>query len=368
MPPARPGFPGLTLGELLMESTAPVVRDPAIDRPAITDPTTAILLRVRQDQSFGLAMVVVLLAFVFSSAFVLAWSGASVLFALHLAVMLGVLGLVASRQYLWGRWLRSARGPRLLHAAPWRPVPARVVRRRSPGWASVVALGEGATSTAVRVTALNEAHHAVIARTGRAWVVGPDETGWAALRVDGTHEALPAWALAAVPPGTAKAPAADPAVLTARTLSVNTVSVVALFLLGLAITVGAWLVVGMRPSTMLVSVASWLLCVGLALGLTVWHARVNLRLPALVGAAEWTRVELSLAPWKARRDGTAKASATVRLSDGSTRTLLLPGASVELLGTIWDTGAAWLSAAPDPGTTLAVGHPGYPPVSVARVA
>ncbi|OLR95247.1 hypothetical protein [Actinokineospora bangkokensis] len=348
-----------------MESTAPVVRDPAPDRPALADPTTAIILRLRADQSTGLAVVAVLLAFCLTSALLVAAVGVSEYVIGHFAAALSLVFALWAKHHLWGRWLRPARGPRLVHDRPWRALPALVVRGRTRQWASVVQVEEDGVRTAVRVTALSRAHRAVLARTGRAWVVGPDEAGWAALRVDGTHEALPAKALHRVPAAKPEPAFAPPEVCAARELRADLLFAawfllagylfVGVMSLGVDYAVGKALLVGLGALTL----------VALLITPALWHLRVNLRLPALVAGARWQRVELSLAPWKARADGTARAAATVH--GGGDARLRLPAASVELLGTIWDTGAAWVSGELAAGAWVAVGHPGYGPVAVARV-
>ncbi|WP_156756366.1 hypothetical protein [Actinokineospora pegani] len=352
-----------------MESTAPVVRDPAPDRPAASDPTTAIILKLRGSQNLGQATLAALVAFVLTSAGLAATLGMSHFFYGHLVAAVLVFAAVGVKYHLWGRWLRARRGPALVAARPWRSLPARVLRARSRHWASVVEVTEDGVATAVRVTALTRAHQAVIARTGRVWVVGPDKAGWAAVRVDGAHEALPARALNRVP-ASASADAGgggDVALATARDQRADVLFAVALVLAGYVFVVLAMFTLDGQVGKAMLAAVGGLTGVVLCLAPVLWHTRRNVRLPQLVAGAEWTRVEVGLAPWKARADGTARVVATVRLAGGGTRTLRLASASVELLGTIWDTGEAWLSAEPVPGVLLAVGHPGYPPVSVARV-
>ncbi|WP_424185026.1 hypothetical protein ACOBQX_24480 [Actinokineospora sp. G85] len=352
-----------------MESTAPVVRDPAPDRPAASDPTTAIILKLRGSQNLGQATLAALVAFVLTSAGLAATLGMNHFFYGHLVAAVLVFAGVGVKYYLWGRWLRARRGPALVAAQPWRARPARLLRARSRHWASVVEVTEGGVATAVRVTALTRAHQAVIARTGRVWVVGPDRAGWAAVRVDGAHEALPARALNRLPGGGGVGvDAGDVAMATARDQRADVLFAVALVLAGYVLVVLAMFTLDGQVGKAMLAAVGGLTGVVLCLAPVLWHTRRNLRLPGLVAGAEWSRVEISLAPWKARADGTAKVVATARLADGGVRTLRFASASVELLGTIWDTGEAWVSAEPVPGGYVAVGHPGYPPVSLARVS
>ncbi|MBM7772647.1 hypothetical protein JOD54_002851 [Actinokineospora baliensis] len=87
------------------------------------------------------------------------------------------------------------------------------------------------------------------------------------------------------------------------------------------------------------------------------HLLPNLRLPAV---ATWTEADAELSPWRARHDGTARATVTLTLPDGTTRTATLPAAPLDLLGAITDSSTLWVG-----GTTgrVVVGFPGYPHTS-----
>ncbi|SDC60030.1 hypothetical protein [Actinokineospora iranica] len=320
----------------MTDTDAEVVRAPATDRPALSDATTAVLLRLRDSTRPKIAAIVLL---VFSALFVtlssvvarlLSGGGAISAFGALLSLAGAALSwtgvMILVRLRFASRWIPSAHAQ--LGSSPWRPVTARVVRTRAE--MVTVEVEENGAFTALEVRGLRAAHRSVIGRTGEVWLVGPAADGWAVVRIDGSHEPFPARVRRKpVPPGAVSDPI-DPAETSRRWVR--------------------WLRSQARRS----------------LGLSR-RRRGDLRLPELVEAGEWTRARAWAAPWIARLDGTAEATVTVQLDDGATLTASLPNASVDLLGTVWETGTLWFAGRPEAGKTMAAGFPGYPLLAVARL-
>ncbi|WP_157440600.1 hypothetical protein [Actinokineospora inagensis] len=94
--------------------------------------------------------------------------------------------------------------------------------------------------------------------------------------------------------------------------------------------------------------------------------RGMLSLPRLVRRAEWTRCAAVVEPWKVRWGAIVKATATVTLPDGSTRTVRMPHAPVDVLGTVCETSALWISTTTS--GAAAVGFPGTPQITYGVVS
>ncbi|SDH93923.1 hypothetical protein SAMN05192558_103187 [Actinokineospora alba] len=327
------------------------ITEPRTDRPAMADPTTAALFRAHRRD--GIVLVCAGLLLPLCGWFMLSLDDGG--YSTPLMLGFGVLGLViAARVRLWVRWLRP--GGQLLRAEAWRPVAARVARAGRPWWNSDVRLDDG---TALRVTELTAAHHALIARTGRVWVVGPDDSGWAALRVDGVRNALPAQRIRGAvgqPPVAGDVTALAAAQLRARSF------------------VPVWILVGWVPWTAwwIASSGSWSI-IGSLIGwaVVVFGTRERLldrHLPAFVAGAEWTPLEVTLKPWGVGQGGHTRADGRVWFADGTSSPLSMPNASVDLLAAAHEAESLWFSERPEPGKTLAVGFPGYPLLAIAKVS
>lgn len=255
-------------------------------------------------------------------------------------------------------------GERMLAEQPWRPVAARVVRENR-GWVtSRIEVTDGETAHQLVVAGLSRAHHAVITRTGMVWIVGLMGRD-AVIRVAGSHEPWPAW----VPrkPREPAPVAVDVDVTALWSRRIRLVAWLPLTVLTMLI-VFAGAVIWINPSRMVA--LTWLILLGpMAAALAVFgRRRFGLgRLPALVNAGPWTMAQASPRPWRARMDDTAEASAMIRLADGRMLTADMRSASVDLLGTVWDTGTLWFAGEPEPGKTMAAGYPGYPLLAVAVI-
>ncbi|MGH3860380.1 hypothetical protein [Actinokineospora sp.] len=326
------------------------VTEPRTDRPAMGDPTTAALFRAHRRDGIVLVCAGVLLPLF--GWFVLSVGDDS--YSTPLMILFGALFLlIVARIRLWVRWLRP--GGRLLRAEAWRPVATRVGRAGRPWWNSDVRLGDG---TALRVSELTAAHHALIARTGRVWVVGPDDSGWAALRVDGARSALPAQRIRRaenLPPvdgdvGPRRLPAAR-AVLRAPLAPRRLVAVDRLVGRVRRKLVDPWFADRMGSR-----------------GLRHSRAGLDRQLPKFVTAAEWTRAKVTLKPWGVGHGGHTRAASQVWFEDGTSLPLSMPNASVDLVAAAHEAETLWFSEQPEPGKTLAVGFPGYPLVAAAKVS
>jgi len=330
------------------------VTEPRNDRPAMDDPTTAALFQGMRKEGItaacGGVFLTALLIWVLLAAPTFGRNTVPLIVAL-------VTSEVTVAVAVWSRvrWLRP--GGRLLRAQTWRPIPAKVARVGKRWWNSDVRLDDG---TVLRVTRLSAAHHALIARTGRVWVVGPDESGWASLRVDGSRIAFPARRIRRAA-GSEPAVAGDVTVLAAAYLRTRSLGVVWAFGWVVAIT-AAWIALG----------GTWGALGALTVAVVgIFAARDKLldrRLPAFVAGAEWTPFEVTLKPWGPGQGGHSDAAGRVWFDDGQSSPLRLPNASLDLLASAHEAGTLWFSELPEPGKTLAVGFPGYPLLAVAKIS
>ncbi|SDC60005.1 hypothetical protein [Actinokineospora iranica] len=354
----------------MADTDAEVVRAPATDRPALSDATTAILLGLREQARPEAATLgwYAVLAPIYVAGVIFFWVDGTVSMGLMWSSLFLVILALPASIITWraSRWIPSAYAQ--LGWSPWRTVTARVVRARA-GLATVE-VEENGTFTAFEVRGLRAAHRSVIARTGALWLVGPAADGWAFARVDGSHEAFPARVRRKpLPPGAVSEPVA-PAETSRRQarwlrsrvwrsqwLFLAAPLYSALYALGEP--PFRWQKLAVHLGVVLLFVAWFPLSTRYRFG--------DLRLPNLVEAGEWTRAQAWAAPWEARLEGTAEATVTVRLDDGTTLTASLPNASVDLLGTVWDTGTLWFAGKPEAGKTMAAGFPGYPLLAVARL-
>jgi hypothetical protein len=282
------------------------------------------------------------------------WGGSAFALSILLVIRRLTLGRLSARK-------------RLLAEQAWRPVSARVVRSGRWWPACRIEVTDGDSVGVLVATGLNRAHSAVIARTGSVWMVG-DIASLAVVRVDGSHEPWQAkrsrWARSPKP----MAGETDPTMLWAGRLRKATMwswSVVGcLPILGAA--VGVWALPD-HPWEVLVAMLSTAGVLIAALAFATYRHPMLHRLSELVEAGPWTAVQASLRPWKARMDDTAEASVMVRLADGRMLMADMRSASVDLLGTVWDTGTLWFAGEPEPGKTMAAGYPGYPLLAVAVI-
>lgn len=342
---------------------------PPTDRPALDDPSTAVLLADAARRLTAARVGFVAGPLLILGAIAIILGGAqdpSTTLLVVLAVALGLATFTrATRIHLrFGRWLRSART--LLAEHSWRPVPASFVTR------NVLEIGaEDQWQARVGMT-LPEAVRQVITRTGRVWVVGPDAAGRLVLRIDGLVTPLPAWRLPTMITAQAEPSIAatefDPVITWAaslgraqrawlRSVALATALVVVLFLLMApllgAVVYGA--AVGLVVLMVIIVVRRWRLA---------GDARA---LPALVRAGPWTRVAVEVRPWRVRGGAAVDATGTIQVAGGTVE-MVLRRAGLGLMDTMARTGTVWVAGEPAAGKTVAVGFPGYPLLAVARLS
>ncbi|WP_143073425.1 hypothetical protein [Actinokineospora terrae] len=271
-----------------------------------------------------------------------------------------------------------------LHSHPWQTVPARVLRRGR--WSSLIEVtDDGLTVFEVRI---DPAHLAMITDSVDL-VRGRGK--WAVLRVPGSRELFPAKVsrpllgvaepaavtesvagvtgqVSGAAPESATAvavPVSGAAGVTerwARTLRDRVLLVFAQLVLvwGVGL-VGLALVAAHYVGVM------WLVFVvvsGVFTALVVGHRGWDLVLPGLVGSGEWVRADAVLGVCETRRGGTARVVVVLRFADGGSREVVLPAASVDLVGAAGDSSSLWVAGN---GRRVAVGFPGLPHAAYARV-
>jgi len=362
---------------------ADVVRPPRTDEPAIHDDTTAKLFAHMATQTASLSWRVFALVVAVATTVWLASVQPFIGGLVGLATFFGCWQLAAGPALAVPRWPAPAR--RLLAAQSWRAVLVTAVHNGS------LELGDG---TRARVWGMPAAVRDVIARTGRVWLVGPDARGWLALRADGLHTPWPARITTRGPadrstglrlpvagptgvvdglwsdPTTTDrwlapvARLADPMVVQVRhlvgrqwsDLVFTTALMAALVVVAALVDVGphAWLV----PLAVVVALG--------VVGHSVWRVRTVRRLAALLHAGPWQRADATLPSWDVRQRGRGDGTATVRMPGGERFTLDLRAVHLDVLANTRQTESIWVAGTPAPGSTLAVGFPGYPVVAAAR--
>lgn len=285
------------------------------------------------------------------------------------ALMFGAAVRIYSRV---GRGLFRAR--RLLAGEVWQPV-----RAESAGGDTVKIL-DGTNPGPVRATGIPDAVCQVIGRTGRVWMVGPDDKGWLVIRIDGSRTPWPARRVGSYSPPTVRPPetrettgtAADEPVTEAWAATVVRrarrqyrgflVSVVVVLAMGPAM--------GVVLGSVGWSVVLTLYFMGvLTADLDIWRRlRDQLALPRLLRAGPWSRVEIELDSWVAAPTGEADATCMAVLGDGRAMLFALRAASLDLLATMAETRSVWVAGEPERGRKMAVGFPGYPLLGVARLS
>jgi hypothetical protein len=346
-----------------------VVRAPRTDEPAIQDDTTATLFSTMATR-VAVAPWSLFTLLVGATAAVWLWWQARVL-GVVMTAALCVLAwqVVSGPPPSAARWSRAARA--LLSGEPWRPVGA-VVR------GATVRLADG---TLVRVWELPPPARAVIARSGRVWLVGPDSHGWVALRVDGLHTPWPArvrgagvrlpaagptgmvdglWSGTGVPQAEQQG---DVAVAVTPVQAPQVVAaddpVVAAWVRHLARLVwGELAFAGLCTAGLAVLAASFWPAVvaagAVVAGMLAWRARTVHRLARLLTRGPWQRADAVLT------DGVT----AVRTADGTRFTVELRGTHPDVVANVDETSSLWVAGSPS--EAAAVGFPGYPVLAAAR--
>lgn len=345
--------------------------EPPTDGPALADPATARALR-------GLRLPLVALpvaAVAFAVPALLLGGLAKALFTMAaLAFVLGTMAVVATTAF----WLGPA--TRLLRSQPWRPARVRVYRalKGLPRTPLRVREADG-TTVDLLAPALSWTAQQVLARTGRIWLVGPDERGWAAIRSAGLALPLGQARVATADIGAgyevspvqgdprASATAAGDAVLAKAIAAPRRRAKTDLLAPGLLLAFAAFVLVDLLRrgvSGRVELLVGLLVATALILALLAWRVH-RLRhwtsVGRLLDAGGWTAVPVEL-DLSDERTVTARAT----LPDGRTAPVRFHRASRALLANIAATGRMWTAGAPTDGP-VAVGLPGYPFLTVARI-
>ncbi|WP_156893233.1 hypothetical protein [Actinokineospora enzanensis] len=342
-----------------MLSADVVVSAPALDRPVLTDKVTASLLRAFPNAAraatvhLGLAVFWACLVVVD-----LVFAPAPTVWAVAWCCLFGLYRLL-SAVTLWRMHATMAAMPALLATTPWRPVRLRLLKSRS------LEVSDGDQVFVVRAMGLLSLYRGVLRRTGTGWIAGPDQrTGVAAVRVEGSYLPFPARRSTRRPDPLPERrfETRDP---TTRLAVKQRRSLLALVVVALTPMLGYVIATDLFPrlprQMFLVGVAGVLLygllqvrkCVRL---LALW------RLPSMLRTGRWVKVEAAVTS-----SGTPRPRARVRYPDGTTAVLDMWYPGVDLVATMAETKNAWVIGTPRAGGRIAVGFPGYPMVTLARV-
>lgn len=361
------------------EHEVPAV-EPAGDAPAAADPATGWAMRALRAAVLAPAILSLIAVAV---SIVIGLAGITEAFVLIIALA-GVLGLGASAPVAmrWLRWHTPARA--LLDTQPWRPADVSVFRQaRGRGiGVRLRVLDAGGEPLWLTVVGLSWGGQQVLARTGRAWLVGPDAEGNAAVRSSGL--AVPI-AMAQVATQQAadvlveaeqraprRAPKARDDVVVAQMLAgprrrSRTDLVAPVLLLGLAIVV---LVAVLRSNHAAPRfgelLGSVVVVIALLAGFAGWRILKLLRtsrIDRMLAAGPWRAVPVHVDGRPDPRRQELRGNAT--LPGGGTVEVSVPRAGFVLSVNVAATGLLWVAGEPEAGRRTVVGLPGYPLLAVA---
>ncbi|GAA2989807.1 hypothetical protein [Actinokineospora diospyrosa] len=354
-------------------SEAPAVAPPT-DTPAIEDLATAKALAALRLPLIGLPLAAVVFAApaIWLASAGAGWIGIAVLTIGALAfVITAILAVIIT-----GFWIGPA--GRLLRAEPWRAASVKVYRptKGFPRARLVVQEADG-TTVNLLAPALPWAAQQILARTGKIWLVGPDDKGWVAIRSSGL--ALPlgqarvtqadlssGYEISVDQPDPSRASLASGDAVLAKVIATprkrsRTDLVAPVVLLAFAGFVvvdllkrgvrsdQVWLAVGVFVGTLIIA------------GFFAWR---------LYKALYWAKMDrlLSAGPWKSvsvelpepTSVGRATVTAQATLPDGRIVPVTLPRAVHAVRANIAATGKLWVAGTPTAGKRMAAGIPGYP--------
>nr|WP_253832265.1 hypothetical protein [Actinokineospora globicatena]MCP2301166.1 hypothetical protein [Actinokineospora globicatena]GLW77198.1 hypothetical protein Aglo01_16800 [Actinokineospora globicatena]GLW84032.1 hypothetical protein Aglo02_16720 [Actinokineospora globicatena] len=354
-------------------SEAPAV-EPPTGKPAFEDLATAKALTALRLPLIGLPLAA--LAFAVPTGWLIAagagWIGIAVLGIAAVAFLVTtVLALIIT-----GFWIGPA--GRLLRAEPWRAASVKVYRpaKGFPRARLVVKEADG-TSLSLLAPALPWAAQQILARTGKIWLVGPDDKGWVAIRSTGlaaplgqarvsTADLSTGYEITVDQPDPAMASLASGDAVLAKVIAMprkrsRTDMVAPVVLLAFAVFVVVDLLKrGVRADQVGLAVgvfAGTLIIVGFF----AWR---------LYKALYWAKIDrlLSLGPWNAvtaelpepTRVGRTTVTAQATLADGRIVPVTLPRAGHAIRANIAATGKLWVAGIPADGKQMVTGIPGYP--------
>ena len=363
------------------EHEVPAV-EPAGDAPAAADPATGWALQALRASVLAPA-VLSLIAIVVAIAIGIA--GVTEVFVLIIALA-GLLGLSAGAPATlrWLRWRGPAR--ELLDTQPWRPADVSVFhqprgRARALG-SRLRVLDASGEPIWLSVLGLNWSGQQVLARTGRVWLVGPDDEGNVAIRSSGLAVPIAMAQVGAQQPADVlveaqqraprRAPKARDDVVVANLLAgprrrSRTDLVAPILLLGLAIVVLVAILrsdhAAPRYGELIGSVLVILVLLAAFAGWRVSRLVRTSRIDRMLAAGPWRPVPVDLDGTPDPRKQELRGNAT--LPDGGKVGVSVPRAGFVLAANVAATGLLWVVGEPSAGCRTVVGLPGYPLLAVA---
>jgi hypothetical protein len=347
---------------------------PATDRPAGADRTMmllhAVIARRLKAGIWGYPIMAVAAGLILAAG---SWPGwpPSMRFGLVFMVAASCVGLVLIVP-TFGAWLPRSR--ELLAQQAWRPVPVAAGRPGSLARHTVLELSDA--SGQLDVFGLSDAAQRVIDKTGRIWLVGPNPRGWFTARIDGSHTPMAARRTRAEAFGQVRSEQPRPATTGTAADDQVAMSWAATMrrgarwrvwgsagALGLVLLLEVFGVLLTGRVTLLGLVLIAFFCVILAWSIPA--TRYDRNLITRLRGGPWTRVDAHLDPWQPTWSATANATGYVTLGSGEILVVALPRASIDLLGTMWETGSVCVAGRAAAGRTMAVGFPGYPVLGTA---
>ena len=363
----------------LAEHEVPAV-EPVEGAPAAADPATEWALRALRASVLAPAILSLIGVAV---AIVIGIAGVAEVFVLVIALA-GVLGLSAGAPVTL-RWLRW-RGPvrTLLDTQPWRPADVsvfRAARGRTPGCRLRV-LDAGGETMWLSAVGLGWSGQQVLARTGRAWLVGPDAEGNAAVRSSGLAVPIAMAQVGAQLPADViveaeqraprRAPKARDDVVVANLIAgprrrSRTDLVAPVLLLGLAVVVLVAVLRSNHAAPRYGETLAWVLAVLAALvafaGWRIARLLRTSRIDRMLAAGPWRAVPVDLDGEPDPRKTQLRGNAT--LPGGGTVGVSVPKAGFVLTANVAATGLLWVVGEPEAGCRTVAGLPGYPLLAVA---
>ncbi|WP_054053459.1 hypothetical protein [Alloactinosynnema sp. L-07] len=338
--------------------------EPPTDIPAVADPHTAAALRALRNPLLGLPALAMAFG-VPAISLALAGVGWVLIALLGIAAVAFLLAAVLTFVMIGG-WVGPA--AKLLRAESWREAKVKVYRPGRGLPKVKLAVRDGAKTINLVANALPWPAQQVLARTGRIWLVGPDERGWAAIRSAGL--ALPlgqakvtsenvsgGYEVNVVQDDPVRVPlASSDAVLVHTTATPRKRSRTDVVLPGLLMVFALVMVFDLfgrdlraDQTPLAIGVVAGTLAIAGLLAWRIAKLRYWAAMDKLLAAGPWTSVPVTL-------DGD-----TLRAGD---KAVALRRGAKELRANAEATGLLWVAG--QPSGKVAVGLPGYPFLSVAE--
>ncbi|WP_436493093.1 hypothetical protein [Actinokineospora sp. HUAS TT18] len=338
--------------------------EPPTDIPAMEDPHTAAAFRSVRTPLLGLPAAAMALGI---PAVTLGLAGAGwVLVALLGIAALAFLLAAVLTFVMIGSWVGPA--AKLLRTQSWREATVKVYRPGKGLPKSKLAVKDGDKTINLVANALPWAAQQVLARTGRIWLVGPDDRGNAAIRSTGlalplgqakmtTEKVAAGYEINVVQDDPVRVPiAASDAVLAHTTATPRKRSRTDVVLPALLMVFALVMVFDLFSRDLRADQAP--LVIGVLVGTAAIAGLLAWRIAKL---RHWSTVDklLAVGPWKS-----VPVSVHGEALKCAGRAVTLRKGAKELRANAVATGQLWIAG--QPRGTVAVGLPGYPFLSVAE--